>query len=54
MVTFTVKIAGNEVTAKDIKEAVWQCTDLSREEISVEYEMPGYKETLKALDKLSF
>lgn len=37
MQTFTVKIAGDyKVTAKEIKEAIWQSGELSMEEISVE------------------
>lgn len=37
MQTFTVKIAGGyNVTAKEIREAIWQSGELSMEEISVE------------------
>lgn len=38
MQTFTVKIAGDKITAKDIKEAIWQGSDLSEDEIIVELE----------------
>ena len=36
MKTFTVKIAGKTATAQQIREAIWQATDLEQEEISVE------------------
>lgn len=37
MKTFIVKIAGDKITARDIKEAIWQTSpELSTEEISVE------------------
>jgi hypothetical protein len=37
MQTFTVKIAGDKTTAKEIKEAIWQTSqELSMEEIIVE------------------
>jgi len=36
MQTFIVKVAGNTLTPKDIREAVWVSGNLSREEISVQ------------------
>ncbi len=36
MQTFTVKVTGTELSAKDIREFIWQCSEKSREEISVE------------------
>jgi len=36
MQTFILKVTGQEFTEKDIREYIWQCSDLSREQISVE------------------
>ena len=35
MQTFTIKLAGSKMTAKELKEYIWQCSQLSKEEISV-------------------
>jgi len=36
MKTFTVKIAGNGISARDVLEAIWQVQALDRDEIIVE------------------
>jgi hypothetical protein len=36
MQTFTIKVTGESLTAKDIREAIWQATELGMEEIIVE------------------
>ena len=37
MQTFIVKVSGDSLSPKDIREAIWQCSDdLSKEDIIVE------------------
>jgi hypothetical protein len=59
MQTFIVKVAGNVLTANDIKKAVWQTIELADDEIIVEgpldesvEEIPMFKGTLQALEDL--
>ena len=35
MQTFTVKVTGDKMTAREIQEAIWQGSELSMEEILV-------------------
>lgn len=35
MQTFTVKVTGRKLTAQEVKQAIWQMTDLANEEILV-------------------
>ena len=35
MQTFTVKVTGNKLTDKDIREAIWCTTELSNDQILV-------------------